>query len=46
VKSKEVETESNVAESSKVGYGSKKGCFANGDEILIVIQYEDFCLFI
>jgi hypothetical protein len=31
VKSKEVKTGSNLAESSKEGYGSKGGCFANAD---------------
>jgi hypothetical protein len=35
-KSKEVKTGSNLAESSKDGYGSKRGCFANdGDDTLM-----------
>jgi hypothetical protein len=31
-KSKEVKTGSNLAESSKEGCGSKKGCFADDDD--------------
>jgi hypothetical protein len=32
VESKKVKTGSNLPESSKVGYSSKKGCFTNGDD--------------
>jgi hypothetical protein len=31
-KSKEVNTGCHLAESSKEGYGSKRGCFANDDD--------------
>jgi hypothetical protein len=31
-KSKEVKTGCNLAESSKKGYGSKRGCVANDDD--------------
>jgi hypothetical protein len=32
VESKELKTGSNLAESSKEGHGSKRGCFANDDD--------------